>query len=60
MIEAVLVAVVLRMPPEAPGQDVYPLKTYESYDKCVEDAKIANDVTLPQYHRTFYCELVKK
>lgn len=60
MIEAVLVAVVLRMPPEAPGEDVYPLKTYGSYDQCVADAKIANDVTLPQYHRTFYCERITK
>jgi hypothetical protein len=60
MIEAVLVAVVLRMPPEAPGQDMYALKNYESYDKCVADAKIANDATLPQYHRTFYCERIDK
>ena len=60
MIEAVLVAVVLRMPPEAPGQDVYALMTYESYDQCVTDARIANDVTLPQYHRTFYCERITK
>jgi len=60
MIEAILVAVVIRMPPEAPGQDVYGLKTYESYDKCAADAQTANDATLPQYHRTFYCERITK
>jgi hypothetical protein len=60
MIEAILVAVVIRMPPEAPGQDVYALKNYDSYDKCVLDAQTANDATLPQYHRTFYCERIVK
>jgi len=60
MIEAILIAVVVRMPPEAPGQDVLGLKNYASYDQCVADARIANDATPEQYHRTFYCELVKK
>jgi len=60
MIEAILVAVVIRMPPEAPGEDVYGLKTYESYDQCVADAETANSLTPEQYHRTFYCEQVKK
>lgn len=60
MIEAILVAVVIRMPPEAPGQDAYGLKTYESYVQCVADARTANAVTPEQYHRTFYCERIAK
>ena len=60
MIEAILVAVVLRVPPEAPGQDAYGLKEYTSFDKCAEDAQIANDATPEQYHRTFYCERITK
>jgi hypothetical protein len=60
MMEAILVAVVLHMPPETPGQDVLGLKEYASFDKCVADAKIANDNTPEQYHRTFYCEKIVK
>ena len=60
MIEAILVAVVVHMPPEAPGQDVLGLKDYESYTQCVLDAKTANSLTPEQYHRTFYCERIAK
>ena len=60
MIEAILVAVVVHMPPEAPGQDVLGLKDYESYNQCVLDAKTANAVTPEQYHTTFYCERITK
>ena len=60
MIEAILIAVVIHVPPEKPGQDVLGLKEYESLTHCLTDAKTANELTLPQYHRTFYCEPVKK
>jgi hypothetical protein len=55
MIEAIFVIVVLHIPPEAPGQDVYAVKEYADIEVCRADAKIANDLTPEQYHRKYYC-----